>query len=288
MVAVWLSLCIGTVLGLEIGFDTWNPVMQDSDYLAETSAARIEPADFLSREITVPTFPELDATNQHDQVTLLEEEKYSKYVAKKFSGKTALPDAVQFLNHDEAVHMHPSISDPVSLQRCQNDPKCNWIWGTSQLLTGARVKITGVIGKFNTSIAGTRCHVTSQENLVRCHRADPSLKLTRGEAYLLMAVPTAFPNQPPLPVAAMCHYKSATPTNSDSTRWDRWCHLISCKEFIVVPSEGFTKIGVHADDVKASDLEERQMILALGRNDHIHVARLASGEQVSIAYVSHC
>jgi len=275
--------------GLEVG-KSWDPVMGDSDYAAEFSALAIEPTDFLFRKLTVDTFPELDVDRMKGQQLTVDGQTPSpvlqtKSVA-KFTGSAALPNAVEYLKQDASFHMHPSISDATALRHCRADSKCQWIWGTSPLLMGAEVEITGVIGRFNTSVGGTRCHATSQELHVACHLANPALKLTRGEAYLLEGVPTAFPNQPALPVAAMCHYKTATETNDDSIRWDRWCHLISGNEFIVVPSEGFDKIGIDAKDFVAPDLDRpTKMHLALSRTDRQQSAVLASGAHVTVGYI---
>merc|ERR1712039_70938 len=184
-----------------------------------------------------------------DGVTLVQGKETKNRSMERFIGKEAFPYAVQYLKGEPLINMHASIVDVASLEQCRDDPKCTWIWGTSKLLAGAEVKITDVLGQFNASIAGTRCHVTSQKNYAGCHRPDPSLKLTRGEAYLLEAVPIAYPDQPALPFTLMCHYRPADLINEATGKYDRWCHGISGNEFVVVPATGFDEMQVRVGDV---------------------------------------
>merc|ERR1712048_702382 len=212
-------------------------------------------------------------------------------------------DAVPFLM--DSVEMHSSISSADQLRQCRDDPSCKWVWTTSSLLAGAEVEITGVIGSYNTSVGGTRCHVTSQETDVTCHRLDSTSKYSRGEAFLLEGVPTAFPNQTALPIAAMCHYHFQAVQNEDLSKWDRWCHLISGKEFIVVPKDGIAAIGMidssYPESMVGSLMEGLQLEhsepkslrgsglrVVLTASDAFQTGNLGNGETAVVGYPRTC
>jgi len=245
---------IAVAAGLEQGstdeanLRAWTQALQPMDAAAwaeELNAEPITSFDLLGRTVQVETYVQADV--EHAYISNVH--GFNSMVMHHFAGPSALGDAASMLTSDEDISMHPSVSDAQSLRQCRDDPKCEWIWTTSSLLGGAEVEITGVIGSFNTSLGGTRCHVLSQETDVTCHRHNPAIKFTRGEAFLLEGVPTAFPNQTALPIAMMCHYHYAAVQNKDL---GRWCHLVSGKQFLVVPKGGINEIGVVSDKYPGS------------------------------------
>merc|ERR1712079_605357 len=121
-----------------------------------------------------------------------------------------------------------------TLVKCRHDPDCKSIWSTDLSFLGVEVKVTEVLGYYNASDSGNRCHVLSTESEAWCHDPDPALTSTRGRAYLMMGVPTSDENAEPLPIAGMCY-------NFGGDDIHQWCHLISGNDFLAIPQDGFLR-----------------------------------------------
>lgn len=80
---------------------------------------------------------------------------------------------------------------------------------------------------------------------------------------------------------------------------DLWCHLVSGREFLVVPQQGFVEVGLVNSDTEPSDLmksigvtrDVRTLLstrtrrdLMLSKNDAFELVTLKSGNQVGVGY----
>jgi len=282
--------------------------MEPEDWAVEAQVPPPEPHEILGHKVQVKTFQEMDGSRSS-----VRNHPVFQHDTAHFHGPSTMEEVTEFLRSHNG---NPSTETVDVLRSCRDDPSCKWIWTTSELLMGSEIEITGVLGYFNTTDVGAnRCHVKSREQEAWCHYPDPSFKATRGRAFLLEGVPTGNPDQSALPIAAMCHsmkmqniskIEGKVDADAPKRMWskvdhipDLWCHLVSGREFLVVPQQGIVEVGLVNSSTEPSDLMKsigvtknvRTLLstrprreLMLSKSDAFELVNLGSGNQVGVGY----
>merc|ERR1712224_1083130 len=240
--------------------------MEAEDWIHEAEQGPVQAEELLGLTVSVPSKEELDAARQ-----AMSSHDIFQPSVHHFSGESAMDQAALYLRGNDG---NARTQNADTIRSCRADAKCTSIWTTSPMLMGADIIITSVIGHSNaTSPGANRCHGNSLETDIWCHKADSSLKASRGRMFLLEGVPTNDQDSSALPVAAMCH-QSTEFLKKAGFKVDAWCHLISGNEFLVVPADFV------ADGAELATKSLRTIVMS--GKDRAMQTKLSTGETVEV------